>query len=261
MKDIFARAASDPRRCPATVTSPSSARYTPASTLMRVGFPAPLGPRRASTLPRWRSRLTPSSATVPPNRLPRPDTRTSGSPPEREGGPLVEVSEGSWASCMDVSGADLGSPVREGGTGMMLRAVQGHSVYDGSYAASRANLTQMALPWGCGGYLMHRPAVRRGTGHGPVRGGAPRWCRRCYCRRRPQVSARSRVRRTCIGSVPGRTALRARSAAAPLPSPGVVGRNGKANRSGPRVLSVFPAICHFTGEQPDSPAIRSRRGH
>lgn len=176
MKDIFARAASDPRGCPATVTSPSSARYTPASTLMRVDFPPPLGPRRASTLPRWRSRLTPSSATVPPNRLPRPDTRTSGSPPEREGGPLVEVSEGSWASCMDVSGADLGSPVREGGTGMMLRAVQGHSVYDGSYAASRANLTQMALPWGCGGYLMHRPAVRRGTGHGPVRGGAPRWC-------------------------------------------------------------------------------------
>lgn len=45
------------------------------------------------------------------------DTRTSGSSPEREGGPLVEVSEGSWASCMDVSGADLGSPFGRAGQG------------------------------------------------------------------------------------------------------------------------------------------------
>src|ERR1700691_5725877 len=41
----------------------------PPRTLIRVDLPAPFSPRSATTSPRWRSKLTPWSACVPPNDL------------------------------------------------------------------------------------------------------------------------------------------------------------------------------------------------
>ena len=93
MKDMFREAAAVPSGCPATVTSPSSARWIPLRTLMRVDFPAPLGPRSARTLPLWMSRSTASRARVPPKRLLRPRMRTRGSAPKNVGA-LTEVSAG-----------------------------------------------------------------------------------------------------------------------------------------------------------------------
>ncbi len=54
---------------------------------MSVDFPAPLGPRKARTLPAWTSRSTPASATVPPNRLTEPaDTDQRAPASEGRGG-------------------------------------------------------------------------------------------------------------------------------------------------------------------------------
>ncbi len=56
-------------RSPRNCTSPASAWYTPAITLMRVDLPAPFSPRRACISPPTTSKLTPLKALTPANAL------------------------------------------------------------------------------------------------------------------------------------------------------------------------------------------------
>ena len=57
---------------------PVSGWWAPASTLIRVDFPAPFWPSRQCTSPAWTSRSTPSRARTPGNDLVMPDMLSSG---------------------------------------------------------------------------------------------------------------------------------------------------------------------------------------
>jgi hypothetical protein len=63
---------------PAKLTSPASGRCAPASTLIRVDFPAPFWPSRQCTSPATTSRSTPSRARTPGNSLTIPRIDSSG---------------------------------------------------------------------------------------------------------------------------------------------------------------------------------------
>ncbi|KIX76386.1 hypothetical protein SF23_17110 [Streptomyces sp. MBRL 10] len=146
MKDIRRAACSVPSGWPATVTSPASGRCTPARILMRVDFPAPLGPRRARTLPPWMSRPTESSARVPPNRLRRPRIRTRGGSPG-DGGGLFEVT---GVSCTDFSGAAWGVLA-------VLRDVE-----DATWTQGGKSVISLTVPSGARGRTGERAAARPG---------------------------------------------------------------------------------------------------
>jgi len=70
---------------PRQLISPASGWCAPASTLMRVDFPAPFWPSRQCTSPARTSRSTPSSARTPGKDLTTPCTSSSGGPPDGEG--------------------------------------------------------------------------------------------------------------------------------------------------------------------------------
>src|SRR6056297_829729 len=57
---------------------PSSAGWTPVSTLINVDLPAPLSPTSPSTSPSRTSRSTPRTASTPPKRLTIPRSTTCG---------------------------------------------------------------------------------------------------------------------------------------------------------------------------------------
>src|SRR4051795_2152961 len=63
---------------PRSRISPASGSCTPARILISVDLPAPFSPKSAVTAPAARSRSTASSASVPPKRLVRPRTSSSG---------------------------------------------------------------------------------------------------------------------------------------------------------------------------------------
>ena len=63
---------------PSSRTVPSSGRSRPSSMSMVVDFPAPLGPRSATTSPRRMVRSRPSTAVTAPKRLVRPVNCTAG---------------------------------------------------------------------------------------------------------------------------------------------------------------------------------------
>ncbi len=60
---------------PKTLTVPVSGRVRPSSMSMVVDFPAPLGPRNATTSPGAMSRSTPRTAWIGPKLLRRPVIR------------------------------------------------------------------------------------------------------------------------------------------------------------------------------------------
>src|SRR5690242_3718330 len=56
---------------PVTRTAPESGERRPTAIAIVVDFPAPLGPRRPKTSPRWTSRERPSTAVIEPKDLRR----------------------------------------------------------------------------------------------------------------------------------------------------------------------------------------------
>src|SRR5689334_5995403 len=63
-------------RPPSTPACPAAGRMSPASTLSRVVFPAPLGPKSARVRPAGRVKVTSSSAGTAPNRWRTPSAHS-----------------------------------------------------------------------------------------------------------------------------------------------------------------------------------------
>ncbi len=59
---------------PATSAVPASGASRPSMTRMVVDLPAPFGPTKPVTWPRWTAKVIPSSASAGPNRLRSPLT-------------------------------------------------------------------------------------------------------------------------------------------------------------------------------------------
>ena len=93
---------------PNRLTSPPDLRISPSRIRIVVDFPAPLGPRKPCTSPRWTSRSSPSSAAKSPKRLTRPEARTTGSLAAAPVSVRIPVWQWWWAS----TSASRLSPVR-----------------------------------------------------------------------------------------------------------------------------------------------------
>src|SRR6056297_1192262 len=92
---------------------PSSAGWTPVSTLISVDFPAPLSPTSPSTSPSRTSRSTPRTASTPPKRFTIPRRTTCGV--VWGGGvasPTCMLVTASVTACLEL-GLDLGPVLHE----------------------------------------------------------------------------------------------------------------------------------------------------